>query len=262
MFTALFRVAGAGPITVVEPAERRRAIALQCGADRGSVARGVRAVARTPSCRSAPTWSSTPLAHCFARPSPLSRPGTGRADRDELHRSRRIAQNDITQRGLSVLGHTSPTSPSPRRYGCSSAGPPTCHRSSPIGSALTTCTSLELLRSGEALKVVIDLEDGAELSARPDAARSSSPTRRAATARSRRRSGSTRPYPSRCSCSTTWPTPATPASISDPSAISGRRSAAGASGGARPDPGRRISRPIVWRAGRLRVGARAAALAA
>ena len=33
MFTALFAVAGAGPITVVEPAERRRAIALQCGAD-------------------------------------------------------------------------------------------------------------------------------------------------------------------------------------------------------------------------------------
>jgi threonine dehydrogenase-like Zn-dependent dehydrogenase len=159
MFAALFHAAGAYPTVLVEPVPRRREIALQCGAD----------VAIAPEALDGTRSELLPfgadivvdaVGSLFS--SALDAVATGgRIVLVGMNSTARaeISQNEITQRGLSVLGSyiTNFTFPTAIRL---------LERGVPDLSSIVTHRlgldevhlALELLRTGEALKVVIDLD--------------------------------------------------------------------------------------------------------
>jgi threonine dehydrogenase-like Zn-dependent dehydrogenase len=159
MFAALFHAAGAYPTVVVEPAPRRRQIAMACGADVAIAPAeldGVReeqlpfgadivvdAVGSLVS-------SALGVAATGGRVVLIGMDLTARAE---------ISQNDITQRGLTVLGSyitnfTFPTAIRLLERGVPDLSPIVTHR---LGLD-DVHTALDLLRTGEAMKVVIDLD--------------------------------------------------------------------------------------------------------
>jgi threonine dehydrogenase-like Zn-dependent dehydrogenase len=159
MFAALFHAAGAYPTVVVEPAPRRRQIAMACGADVAIAPEeldGVReeqlpfgadivvdAVGSLVS-------SALGVAATGGRVVLIGMDLTARAE---------ISQNDITQRGLTVLGSyitnfTFPTAIRLLERGVPDLSPIVTHR---LGLD-DVHTALDLLRTGEAMKVVIDLD--------------------------------------------------------------------------------------------------------
>jgi threonine dehydrogenase-like Zn-dependent dehydrogenase len=158
MFAAMFHVAGAAPIVVVEPAQTRRAIALECGADSALspeeferarddlVPFGADVVVDAVGSLFGPALASV------ATGGRVVLIGMNSNARDE------IAQNEITQRGLSVLGSyissfTFPTAIRLLERGVPDLSPIITHR---LGLD-SVHEALDLLRSGDALKVVIDV---------------------------------------------------------------------------------------------------------
>ena len=158
MFAALLSTAGAYPTVVLEPEARRRKIALQCGADH----------ALSPE-----EWASTgrdllpggadvvvdAVGSLFADGLDAVATG-GRIVLIGMNSNARaeVAQNEITRRGLSVLGSyitnfTFPTAIRVLERGVPDLSPIVTHRL----SLDEVRHGLELLRTGEALKVVIDL---------------------------------------------------------------------------------------------------------
>jgi threonine dehydrogenase-like Zn-dependent dehydrogenase len=158
MFAALFHAAGAYPTVVVEPAARRREIALQCGADDafspeawdrgrdGLLPFGADVVVDAVGSLFPQTLAAVATG---GRVVLIGMNSTARAE---------IAQNDITRRGVSIFGSyitnfTFPTAIRLLERGTPDLSPIVTHR-------LTldeVHSGLDLLRSGEALKVVIDL---------------------------------------------------------------------------------------------------------
>jgi threonine dehydrogenase-like Zn-dependent dehydrogenase len=158
MFAALVATAGTSPTVVVEPAARRREIALQCGADhalspqewvqnRESILPfGADIVVDAVGSLFAESLEAVASG---GRVVLIGMNSTARAD---------IAQNDITQRGISVLGSyitefTFPTAIRVLERGVPDLSPIVTHR---LGLDEVN-DAIELLRSGEALKVVIDV---------------------------------------------------------------------------------------------------------
>jgi threonine dehydrogenase-like Zn-dependent dehydrogenase len=162
MFAALFQVAGAAPIIVVEPAERRRAIALECGA---SVALSPEEFEQSREQRLPFGADVVVDAVGSLFRSALGSVATGgRVVLIGMNANARdeIVQNEITQRGLSVLGSyitnfTFPTAIRLLERGVPDLSPIITHH-----LALEDVHhGLELLRSGDALKVVIELNGAA-----------------------------------------------------------------------------------------------------
>ncbi len=159
MFAALFHAAGAAPIVVVEPSETRRGIAIECGAD----------VALSPAEFELSRDDLLPFGAdvvvdavgSLLRQSLASVATGGRVVLIGMNSNARdeIGQNEITQRGLSVLGSyiSSFTFPAAIRLlerGVPDLSPIITHR---LGLE-SVHMALDLLRTGEALKVVIDLD--------------------------------------------------------------------------------------------------------
>jgi len=159
MFAALLSTAGAYPTVVVEPAAARREIALRCGADyalspeewatsgrellRGGADVVVDAVGSLVS-------AGLEAVATGGRLVLIGMNSNARAE---------IAQNDITRRGISLLGSyitnfTFPTAIRLLERGQPDLSPIVTHR---LGLDEVR-DGLELLRTGEALKVVIDLD--------------------------------------------------------------------------------------------------------
>jgi threonine dehydrogenase-like Zn-dependent dehydrogenase len=162
MFAAMFAVAGANPVIVVEPAERRREIALECGAT----------LAFSPEEFERRRDEILPFGAdvvvdavgSLLRPALAAVATGGRVVLIGMNSNARdeIAQNEITQRGLTVMGSyissfTFPTAIRVLERGVPDLSPIITHR---LGLD-SVHEALELLRTGEALKVVIDL-DGRE----------------------------------------------------------------------------------------------------
>lgn len=158
MFAALFHAAGAHPTVVVEPAMRRREIALECRADETFSPE-----AWDEARRELLPYGADVVVDAVGSlfPQALAAVATGgRVVLIGMNSTARaeIAQNEITQRGLSILGSyiTNFTFPTAIRL---------LERGTPDLSAIVTHRltlddvqlGLDLLRSGEALKVVIDL---------------------------------------------------------------------------------------------------------
>jgi threonine dehydrogenase-like Zn-dependent dehydrogenase len=159
MFAALFHAAGAYPTVVVEPAPRRREIALRCGADAAIAPEALDGLreellpfgAEIVVDAVGSLFSSALAAVATGgRIVLIGMNSTARAD---------ISQNEITQRGLSVLGSyitnfTFPTAIRLLERGVPDLSPIVTHRLGLDDVHL----ALELLRTGEAMKVVIDLD--------------------------------------------------------------------------------------------------------
>jgi threonine dehydrogenase-like Zn-dependent dehydrogenase len=158
MFAALMSDAGTSPTVVVEPAERRRQIALRCGADHALSPQeweqsreailpfGADVVVDAVGSLFAPSLEAVATG---GRVVLIGMNSTARAD---------IAQNEITQRGISVLGSyisefTFPTAIRVLERGVPDLSPIVTHR---MGLD-DVPRAIELLRNGAALKVVIDV---------------------------------------------------------------------------------------------------------
>jgi 2-desacetyl-2-hydroxyethyl bacteriochlorophyllide A dehydrogenase len=159
MFAALFHAAGAYPTIVVEPAPRRREIAIECGAD-AAIAPEELDEARAELLPFGADIVVDAVGSLVS--SALSVVATGgRVVLIGMNLTARaeISQNDITQRGLSVLGSyitnfTFPTAIRILERGVPDLSPIVTHR---LGLN-DVHAALELLRTGEAMKVVIDLD--------------------------------------------------------------------------------------------------------
>jgi threonine dehydrogenase-like Zn-dependent dehydrogenase len=159
MFAALFHEAGAYPTILVEPAPRRREIAVLCGADM-AIAPEDLAGAREELIPFGADIVVDAVGSLF--PAALDAVGTGgRVVLIGMNSTARaeVSQNDITQRGISVLGSyiTNFTFPIAIRLlerGVPDLSPIITHRLALDDVHL----ALELLRTGEAMKVVIDLD--------------------------------------------------------------------------------------------------------
>jgi threonine dehydrogenase-like Zn-dependent dehydrogenase len=159
MFAALFQAAGAYPTIVVEPAPRRRQIAMQCGADAAVSPQELAGVREellpfgadiVVDAVGSLVAAALPEVTTGGRIVLIGMNSTARAE---------VAQNEITQRGLSVLGSyitnfTFPTAIRILERGIPDLSPIVTHR---LGLDDVNL-ALELLRTGEALKVVIDLD--------------------------------------------------------------------------------------------------------
>jgi len=160
MFAALFHAAGASPTILIEPADRRRQIALDCGVD----------AAFTPEEWAARRDEELPFGADVVVDAvgslftdALANVATGgRVVLIGMNSTARaeISQNDITRRGITVIGSyitnfTFPTAIRLLERGTPDLSPIVTHRL----SLDEVHHGLELLRSGEALKVVIDLND-------------------------------------------------------------------------------------------------------
>jgi threonine dehydrogenase-like Zn-dependent dehydrogenase len=158
MFAALFHAAGAFPTIVIEPAPRRRQIAVECGADEalappdwdaargGLLPFGADVVVDAVGSLFADCLSTVAVG---GRVVLIGMNSTARAE---------VAQNEITRQGISVLGSyitnfTFPTAIRLLERGVPDLSPIVTHRLGLDDVQL----GLNLLRSGEALKVVIDV---------------------------------------------------------------------------------------------------------
>jgi threonine dehydrogenase-like Zn-dependent dehydrogenase len=158
MFAALLSTAGSYPTVVVEPAETRRAIALRCGADHALSPEEWAAAGREVLPRGADVVVDA-VGSLFSAGLEAVATG-GRLVLIGMNSNARaeIAQNEITRRGISVLGSyitnfTFPTAIRLLERGEPDLAPIVTHRL----SLDEVRDGLELLRTGEALKVVIDL---------------------------------------------------------------------------------------------------------
>jgi threonine dehydrogenase-like Zn-dependent dehydrogenase len=161
MFAALFHAAGAYPTIVVEPADRRRELALECGVDAAfsPVEWEARAEEVLPFGADVVVDAVGSLFEAT-----LSTVATGgRVVLIGMNSTARaeISQNEITRRGISILGSyitnfTFPTAIRLLERGTPDLSPIVTHRL----SLDEVHHGLDLLRRGEALKVVIDV-DGA-----------------------------------------------------------------------------------------------------
>jgi 2-desacetyl-2-hydroxyethyl bacteriochlorophyllide A dehydrogenase len=159
MFAALMSNAGTSPTVVVEPTPRRREIALRCGADHALSPEewtahkdellpfGPDVVIDAVGSLFAPALEAVATGGRIVL---IGMNSTARAD---------IAQNEITQRGITVIGSyitefTFPTAIRILERGVPDLSPIVTHRLGLDDVRL----ALELLNSGEALKVVIDID--------------------------------------------------------------------------------------------------------
>jgi threonine dehydrogenase-like Zn-dependent dehydrogenase len=159
MFAALLSAAGAYPTVVVEPAARRREIALQCGADHAVSPEDWTASGRELLPGGADVVVDA-VGSLFSAGLKAVATG-GRLVLIGMNSNARaeVAQNEITRRGLSVLGSyvtnfTFPTAIRLLERGEPDLSPIVTHRL----SLDEVRDGIELLRTGEAMKVVIDLD--------------------------------------------------------------------------------------------------------
>ena len=159
MFAALMSNAGTSPTVVVEPTAARREIALKCGADFALSPEQWEA-AREELLPFGPDVVVDAVGSLFAPALEVVATG-GRVVLIGMNSTARatIAQNEITQRGITVVGSyitefTFPTAIRLLERGVPDLSPIVTHRLGLDDVPL----ALRLLQSGEALKVVIDLD--------------------------------------------------------------------------------------------------------
>jgi threonine dehydrogenase-like Zn-dependent dehydrogenase len=163
MSAAMLHIAGAAPVVMVEPAERRREVAVRCGADvalsprdfeeqrRGLLPRGADIVVEAVG-----SLLQAAIA-AAATGGRIVLVGMDSRARASIH------QNELVQRSLSIVGSYITHFTFPRAIALLEHGTPDL---SPIVTHVLAldevAAGIELLRTGEAMKVVIDLSPDGE----------------------------------------------------------------------------------------------------